>query len=231
MAPWRQTHHAEPLIVPTSDVFDRVVSFFEEHYPKACAQYQPRENLHRLLFNPDSISLSKDLAKQAESVVRAFGEVRELRERNRLLAAETPTVVDPGNYSALMSYDFHVDEASQLRLIEINTNASLSLITDCLVNVQSLQNGFSPNFRDEIVKTFEEEAALAGVNGPLSIAIIDEKPQTQRLYFEFLLYKELFEARGHRVVIADSNALVVKDGGLWADGLKINFVYNRDTDF
>ena len=214
-----------------TEFFERVFSFFESHYPNACAQFQPREKLHRLLFNPEPIDLPSRLIDQAKNSVKAFSEVRGLADRAQSLEAEVPPTPNPGNYSALMSYDFHVDDQGDLRLIEINTNASLSLMTDCLNTVHGLANPFSSNFRYDIVKTFEEEASLAGITHPLSIAIIDEKPENQRLYFEFLLFKELFEKQGHQVLVADSSALEFRAGALWSGETKINLVYNRDTDF
>jgi hypothetical protein len=64
--------------------------------------------------------------------------------------------------------------------------------------------------------------------------IVDQKPEEQRLYLEFLLYKELFETDGVKCEIADTNELTWSASGkeLYSkDGKVLNLVYNRDTDF
>ena len=64
------------------------------------------------------------------------------------------------------------------------------------------------------------------------IAIVDDEPEKQKLYIEFLLYKELFEKRGAECMVADRRDLEMRDGKLWAGAVgPIDLVYNRATDF
>jgi hypothetical protein len=64
-----------------------------------------------------------------------------------------------------------------------------------------------------------------------TVAIVDEAPRTQYLYPEFVLFQRLFEQAGIRAVICDPGELAFRDGALWHDGLRIDLVYNRLTDF
>lgn len=64
-----------------------------------------------------------------------------------------------------------------------------------------------------------------------SIAIVDDAPETQYLYPEFLLFQQLFQRHGIDAVIAAPEALHWHDGGLWCDDKRIDLVYNRLTDF
>jgi hypothetical protein len=64
---------------------------------------------------------------------------------------------------------------------------------------------------------------LFGKKGaPESVAIIDEDPEQQRLYVEFLVYRELFAEWGWNPQILDYRQI---------DTSKFDFIYNRYTDF
>jgi hypothetical protein len=93
-------------------------------------------------------------------------------------------------------------------------------------------------FEQGIVDMFRHEWRVSGLAGPnattrplASIAIVDEAPEGQYLYPEFLLFQQLFERHGLRAVIADPAALEWRDGVLWHGELAIDLVYNRLTDF
>jgi hypothetical protein len=64
-----------------------------------------------------------------------------------------------------------------------------------------------------------------------SIAIVDERPESQYLYPEFLLARKLFESRGVRTHILDPAELSIRDDTLEVRGEPIDLVYNRLTDF
>jgi hypothetical protein len=87
-------------------------------------------------------------------------------------------------------------------------------------------------FEQRIVDMFRHEWHLSGRARPLaSIAIVDQAPEQQYLYPEFLLFQQLFERHGLRAVIADPAALEWRVGMLWHGELAIDLVYNRLTDF
>lgn len=83
-----------------------------------------------------------------------------------------------------------------------------------------------------ILAMFHREWALSGQQRPLrSIAIVDEGPEQQYLYPEFLLFQQLFQRHGLQAVIADPSEFSLRDGLLWHGDLAIDLVYNRLTDF
>jgi hypothetical protein len=210
--------------------YERYLSLLSTRYPKTSAALDPRERLSQLLICPTALQLPYDIAKQAEEIVRAFYRLRNSPDWKIPLETLPPPFQDPGNSSILMSYDFHIDTEGRLRLIEINTNASMSLLADLSYELQELKNPFSRGFREEIIESFAEEARLALVDVK-TVAIIDENPTEQRLYFEFELYRELFEKRGWNVLIADPSALHFENGKLLHGNSKIDLIYNRHTDF
>jgi hypothetical protein len=87
-------------------------------------------------------------------------------------------------------------------------------------------------FENEIVAMFRNEWALSCFDRPLrSIAIVDENPEQQYLYPEFLLFQRLFRRHGLQAVIAGPSEFSLRDGVLWHGDLVIDIVYNRLTDF
>jgi hypothetical protein len=64
-----------------------------------------------------------------------------------------------------------------------------------------------------------------------SVAIVDEVPEQQYLYPEFLLYRQLLQRHDIETVICDPRELSTSEGRLWHQEQPIDFVYNRLTDF
>ena len=58
-----------------------------------------------------------------------------------------------------------------------------------------------------------------------TIAIVDDAPEEQYLYPDFLLFERLFEARGVSGFIADPTQLDWRDGALSYSGERIDLVY------
>ena len=62
------------------------------------------------------------------------------------------------------------------------------------------------------------------------IAIVDDEPESQYLYPEFLLARQAFVRHGIDAVVVDGPASLQK-GKLWAGEAPIDLVYNRLVDF
>jgi hypothetical protein len=119
------------------------------------------------------------------------------------------------------SFDFHLDGEGQPKLIEINTNASFLFLSPFVY----LAHGLKPWVTSEqIIEHFKHEHQLlsAGKKTELKkILIVDENPEQQKLYIEFLLAEQVFQSMKINCEISDFRALSeVPD-----------FVYNRHTDF
>ena len=217
--------------------YDKYVQTLEHLYPQTAKSIAVRERLSETLVSAHVLQLPTSIRENAARIVSAFHKLRESKKYQDFVAqklgAERRDSFDPGNYSALMCFDFHYTENKELKLIEINTNASVSLIGDLLYRTHGIKNVFSTDFRAEILKTFQADHALACKSKELkSIAIIDQEPEQQRLYLEFLLYKELFETAGIKTKIEHSPNLKWNANQLTLQsGEKIDLVYNRDTDF
>jgi hypothetical protein len=142
-------------------------------------------------------------------------------------------------------YDFHLN-ADGAHLIEINTNAGGAFLNALLIDSlretglpgKALEDASTGSARTEInlwqsfIAMFRNEWRLARGDVPLnSIAIVDESPIEQYLYPEFLLAKNCLERDGAEVFIVTPDELQARDDGLYVDNVKIDFIYNRLTDF
>jgi uncharacterized circularly permuted ATP-grasp superfamily protein len=70
-----------------------------------------------------------------------------------------------------------------------------------------------------------------GTGTPHRIAIVDDSPEEQYLYPEFVLARQVLTERGVDALIADACGLRYDGGRLSFDGHNIDLVYNRLTDF
>ena len=188
-----------------------------------------------LLCSPHILLLPSSILPKIHSVVRAFHSLRDSPLYRERLKTNEPELLsfDPGNESILMGYDFHLDEAGEPKLIEINTNASFSLIAQAMRDFQRLPPFADEHMRNKLQRSFENELLLAlGSRRPEGVAIMDENPEQQKLFVEFLMFQNLFESFGWPTSILRPSDIKYSSGRLTGPaGLKIDLVYNRDTDF
>lgn len=142
----------------------------------------------------------------------------------------------PRARGVFFGYDFHLNAAGA-QLIEINTNAGGALLNALLLQSQRdvAMPGVaaaSEDMEQIFLDMFRNEWRLERGDAPLqTIAIVDEQPERQYLYPEFLLAQRLFERAGIRALIADPAALQVRTDGLYCHEHKVDLIYNRLTDF
>lgn len=146
---------------------------------------------------------------------------------------------DPGTDGVFGSYDFHMAPGGP-KLIEVNTNAGGAFLAAaaakshalCCGTLRSAGPSGGKAFEDRVVDMFLREWRASGRAGrPAVMAIVDDAPENQFLYPEFLIFQKLFERQGMRVMILDPSELSFVDGRLVARHSRIDLVYNRLTDF
>lgn len=205
-------------------------SAFIQHLRKSYPdlKQQPLEEvLSENLFSPFQLELPQAVLKQAQDIISAIFELREqpqyLRHYSESLAAKN--LQDPGNKSIVMSYDFHLNENQELKLIEINTNAGFLALGHEMYKVRQAPLPVDDFSLQEIADNVCTEIQLQGkeCSDNLKVAIIDNQPQEQKLYPEFLLYNELFKSRGWDSRIFDYRSVL--------NDFSPDFIYNRHTDF
>lgn len=142
----------------------------------------------------------------------------------------------PANKGVFFGYDFHLNEEGA-HLIEINTNAGGAFLSDFFQTSQ--QDGVLPgrslameNLPQVFVEMFRREWQLQRGAAPLTtIAIVDEAPQAQYFYPEFVLAQQYFSAAGIKTVIAAPDDFESRADGLYLNGIRVDLIYNRLTDF
>ena len=196
------------------------------------------------LFAAMPVFVSRRHLDRMAAIVRAAQTVIALPAYREIVLGWAPQVARfdaGGTRGVFLSYDFHVAGAGP-KLIEINTNAGGALLNAALARAQraccpavaGMSTGPVPlaALDQSFVAMFFAEWRLARGDRDLRrIAIVDETPQEQYLYPEFILFQQLFRRHGVEAVIADPVALRLHDGVLWHGDAPIDLVYNRLTDF
>lgn len=141
-----------------------------------------------------------------------------------------------GPLGVFYGYDFHLNSEGA-HLIEINTNAGGAFLNALLIDSQRDANlpgeaAAQTDLEKAFIDMFRSEWQLQRADAPLGcIAIVDQQPEQQYLYPEFVLAQRLFERAGIIACIADPSEFKARDDGLYVGEQKIDLVYNRLTDF
>jgi hypothetical protein len=180
------------------------------------------------------------------AAVPVFIAPEQLQQMHEVIAAVERMVELPGWLSDIPAqhdglgvfygYDFHLNEQG-VHLIEINTNAgggflnALLIASQCDAAIPGKEAAVG-NLDQAYLDMFRNEWRLARGDVPLkTIAIVDEQPESQYLYPEFLLAQGMFERAGIMAYITDPLMLQSRDDALYFHDNKIDLVYNRLTDF
>jgi hypothetical protein len=182
------------------------------------------------LISPYSIELPLKVYEKAEQAISVFFNLSRKASYQDLLKTKERFPFAVSNYSALMAYDFHSDEQGNLHLVEINTNASgflFAALTNCAHDNCDLMES---EILNELRRSFEEESGKKSGPTKRSVAIVDDDLPNQKMFAEFLMYKDAFKAWGWDAQIGEASALKM-DKRFTLNEKPIDLVYNRSTDF
>ena len=193
------------------------------------------------LFSANPVFITAIHRDRMAEIVRTVTSVVALPAYREAVLASAPDIArhDPGGaIGVFFGYDFHVTEGG-LGLIEINTNAGGAMLSVALARAQRAcctpLHDMIPAaavMEEAIVDMFRREWQLSKPSRPLRcIAIVDEAPQQQYLYPDFLLFQDLFRRHGFEAIIADPSELSLREGVLRHGRTIVDLVYNRLTDF
>ena len=196
------------------------------------------------MFAAVPVFVSRPRLERMAAVVRAAQTVIALPAYRNLVLESAPPVArldSGGPQGVFLSFDFHI-AAAEPQLIEINTNAGGALLNAVLARAQRAccpaVAGMStapvpPGALDQCFADmfFAEWRLARGGQTLRRIALVDDNPEDQYLYPEFVLFQQLFRRHGVEAVIADPAALRLHDGVLWHENDPVDLVYNRLTDF
>ena len=195
---------------------------------------------HPHLFAALPVYLSREHIGQVERVVSAVEDVVTLSAYQTAVLQWAPGIArfDPHSPGGLLGLDFHLTSNGP-RLIEINTNPGGALLNALLGQAQRIcMPGVVRSATDmaeaeeRVLEVILDEWRLQRGAEPLAfVAIVDEAPETQYLYPEFLLFRHLLIRHGIHAAICDPRELTQEAGRLSLAGRPVDMVYNRLTDF
>jgi hypothetical protein len=182
----------------------------------------------------DSVRL---MAQQPVFVARRlrtelFSHVREIGAEVECLADARAVDSLSGIYN---SFDFHLT-ADGPRLIEINTNAGGAFLQPAIAAAfrgalpWPESAGTAPPFRPERVILDAWQALRPGAPLP-RVAIVDRDPVNEPLWPDMAAAASALQAAGAHAEVIRLDQLRLLHDGLAGPGGRIDFVYNRSTDF
>ena len=194
-----------------------------------------RSTLGNLCFFSEPVSLSLEAYKQIEKVVKVLFQLKNNKDYQKSFSSVVHQTAfkNQKQDSVLMAYDFHLEKEIP-RLIEVNTNASSFLLSNSLYQFQNLEY---KKAREDLKKSFQSEWKKFNQDqenpAPKKSVLIDENPLEQKMAIEFFMYKDFFQSMGWSFEICDSHSLKIDEKGFLytPKGDKIDFIYNRSTDF
>jgi hypothetical protein len=195
------------------------------------------------LFAEVAVFISKAVEYKLNLIIAAVEKVIALPDYQECVLAYAPSTAKflPKSHGVFIGYDFHL-RGEEPSLIEINSNAGGGLLNAILLRSQRSccdlagKSGNGKHAGDDLEQVFmamflEEWFLERDTQALCTCAIVDENPQTQFMYPEFLLFKKLFEKNNIKTVICDPSELEYQEGILSYKNTPIDLVYNRLTDF
>lgn len=192
---------------------------------------------HPHLFSSLPVFVAQRHLDQAAQVARALEEVMACSRYRDAALAWAPDIADfdPGSPGGLLGLDFHLGSDGP-QLIEINTNPGGVLLNALMAAAQRCCLPATPRPPDTVeaavLQVLLNEWRLQRGSQALGfVAIVDESPREQYLYPEFLLFRQLLQRHGIGAEICAPEALHESEGRLWLGAQRVDFIYNRLTDF
>ena len=194
------------------------------------------------LFSNAPVFLSESDTGGMARIVNAIEAVTRLPAYQNAVLSWAPDIArrEFGPRGVFMGYDFHL-AADGPKLIEINTNAGGAFLNALLAKAQlaccseievAMSRSEAVGFEAAVLRMFQREWVLQrGVGAPRRIAIVDDRPEEQYLYPEFVVAQRFFLKHGIEAMIADAGTLRYERSQLLVGNDPIDLVYNRLVDF
>lgn len=193
--------------------------------------------------NLETIKLPKNIIEQMQNLITAVEKVITISNEKNNNSSNSSNIRNDNLKGIFMGYDFHLQNNNENKnknitpkLIEINTNAGGAFLNLCLLNAiyKNDKNNVADKLANEFVAMFKNEFAIFSNNQKnlQTIAIVDENPSEQFLYPEFEICQKILVKNNIQTIISSPENLSIQNNNLYYNNsIKIDFVYNRLTDF
>ncbi len=191
-----------------------VLNSIKELFPNSTDVIENNNLINPNLFSPFSIELPQELLTKVKTFAHEIYQLKETVEFQNQIPSQVDLNQFPRTPSLFTCLDFHYTEETGLKLIEINTNASLYL-PFCLIKYgnQALVS--------EEMQTLLTSFKTTFLNSK-EISILDLDPKKEGLYFEFLILRDWLIQNGYQSNIISLDEYPDK---------AYDCIYNRYTDF
>ena len=191
--------------------------------------------------NLETIKLPKNIIEQMQNLITAVEKVITISNEKNNNSSNSSNIRNDNLKGIFMGYDFHLQNNNENKnitpkLIEINTNAGGAFLNLCLLNAiyKNDKNNVADKLANEFVAMFKNEFTIFSNNQKnlQTIAIVDENPSEQFLYPEFEICQKILVKNNIQTIISSPENLSIQNNNLYYNNsIKIDFVYNRLTDF
>lgn len=191
--------------------------------------------------NLETIKLPKNIIEQMQNLITAVEKVITISNEKNNNSSNSSNIRNDNLKGIFMGYDFHLQNNNENKnitpkLIEINTNAGGAFLNLCLLNAiyKNDKNNVADKLANEFVAMFKNEFTIFSNNQKnlQTIAIVDENPSEQFLYPEFEICQKILAKNNIQTIISSPENLSIQNNNLYYNNsIKIDFVYNRLTDF
>lgn len=191
--------------------------------------------------NLETIKLPKNIIEQMQNLITAVEKVITISNEKNNNSSNSSNIRNDNLKGIFMGYDFHLQNNNENKnitpkLIEINTNAGGAFLNLCLLNAiyKNDKNNIADKLANEFVAMFKNEFTIFSNNQKnlQTIAIVDENPSEQFLYPEFEICQKILAKNNIQTIISSPENLSIQNNNLYYNNsIKIDFVYNRLTDF
>lgn len=191
--------------------------------------------------NLETIKLPKNIIEQMQNLITAVEKVITISNEKNNNSSNSSNIRNDNLKGIFMGYDFHLQNDNENKnitpkLIEINTNAGGAFLNLCLLNAiyKNDKNNVADKLANEFVAMFKNEFTIFSNNQKnlQTIAIVDENPSEQFLYPEFEICQKILVKNNIQTLISSPENLSIQNNNLYYNNsIKIDFVYNRLTDF
>lgn len=213
--------------------FSAYKNFLKKEYPST-SEILENNSLKIPLFS-ETVYLPSSAFQQMKKVIQLLFQLRSRSDYKKNLSIGTieTALKEQKQDSVLMAYDFHLQDEIP-KLIEVNTNASSFLLANSFYQFKDLPY---EQAKEDLKQSFQSEwEKFKGDKTnpkPQKVVLIDEEPLKQKMMIEFFMYKDFFQSMDWSFEIQDSQSLKIDDKGFLytPKGDKIDFIYNRSTDF
>lgn len=196
---------------------ESILKLIGELFPTSLPTIRNNDLVNPHLFSPLSLQCPAGLLKQVKQFVSLVYKIKENDEYLTSIPEADLKETWPKTPSLLTCFDFHYSEEMGLKLIEVNTNASLYI--PGLLQQRALTNEDISLPLQDLLQSFKAAFTL---NAGDAIDIFDRDPAKEGLYFEFLIFQEWLEQNGFKVEIKSLSEINQSPN---------KNIYNRFTDF